>query len=249
MGNTRPYKTLALDIGGTHIKASVLDAAGHMVAPDLRVSTPSHPTPAAVLAVIRTLVEKLPPFDRISAGFPGYIAKGHVRTAPNLGTEAWRDFPLAATLTEHFHKPARVLNDADVQGLGVIDGHGLECVLTLGTGIGSALFKDGLLLPHLELGQHPIRKHKTYDQYLGDAALKRKGPEKWNLRLKYVISVVETLVNCDTFHLGGGNAAAVTLKLPKNVRLAPNTGGITGGVKLWDEALDDFFADATSAEK
>lgn len=238
----RSAKTLALDIGGTHIKASVLDAAGHMVAPEVRVSTPAQPNPAAVLAVIRTLAQQLPAFDRISAGFPGYVADGHVRTAPNLGTADWRDFPLAAVLAKQLHKPARVLNDADVQGLGVIDGRGLECVLTLGTGIGSSLFKNGQLLPHLELGQHPLRKHKTYDRYLGDAALKSKGPEKWNRRLKYVITVVETLVNYDTLYLGGGNAAAVTLKLPKNVRLASNSGGITGGVKLWGEALDGFFA-------
>jgi len=237
-------RTLAVDIGGTRVKASVLDTDGRMVASEVRLPTPHQPGPELLLAVIDKLTQQLPDFDRISAGFPGYIAKGRVRTAPNLGTEQWRDFPLAEALAKHFGRPARVLNDADVQGLGVIDGHGLELVLTLGTGIGSALFMEGRLLPHLELGQHPLRKGKTYDEYLGDAALKHKGPVKWNKRLRRAIAIVETLVNYDTLHLGGGNVAAINFSLPKNVKPADNRGGITGGVRLWDPRLDEFFADA-----
>jgi len=233
--------TLAIDIGGTHIKASVLDAAGRMVAPEVHLPTPRHPKPAAVLEAIQTLARQLPGCERISAGFPGYVADGRVRTAPNLDTEAWRDFPLAEALGELLHKPARVLNDADVQGLGVIRGRGLECVLTLGTGIGSALFKGGVLLPHLELGQHPIHKDKTYDQYLGDAALKQIGHAKWNRRVQKAITIVETLVNYDTLYLGGGNARVIDFTLPKNVKIASNRSGITGGAKLWAKALDDLF--------
>ena len=239
---SRRCATLAIDIGGTHIKASVLDPAGRMIAPEVHQSTPRHAKPTAVLEAIRALAQQLPVYDRVSAGFPGYVADGRVHTAPNLGTAAWRDFPLAAALSKLLHKPARVLNDADVQGLGVISGRGLECVLTLGTGIGSALFKNGMLLPHLELGQHPIHKDKTYDQYLGDAALKAAGPAKWKKRLQKAIAIVETLVNYDTLYLGGGNARVIDFTLPKNVKIASNSNGITGGVKLWAGALDDFFA-------
>jgi len=235
-------RTLAIDIGGTHVKASVLDAHGRMVALEVRASTPPQPSPSTLLDLIAELAQQLPAFDRISAGFPGYVARGQIRTAPNLGTEQWQGFALADALAERLEKPARVLNDADVQGLGVISGYGLECVLTLGTGIGSSLFKDGLLLPHLELGQHPIRKDKTYDQYLGDAALKKKGPAKWNRRLRRAIAIVTTLVNYDTLHLGGGNAAIINFELPKNVQIAGNIGGITGGVRLWDERLDECFS-------
>ena len=96
-------------------------------------------------------------------------------TAPNLGTEAWHGFPLADQLAERLGAPARLANDATVQGLGVIAGHGLECVITLGTGMGFALFEDGVPGPHLELSQHPVRGRKTYDQYLGNAALPRSG--------------------------------------------------------------------------
>jgi polyphosphate glucokinase len=243
MDGVSPSRTLAIDIGGTRLKAAVLDDGGRLIAPEVRLPTPPHPSPDILIEVIDGLVRQLPGFDRISAGFPGYIAKGRVRTAPNLGTEQWHDFALAETLAKHFGKPARVLNDADVQGLGVIQGYGLECVLTLGTGIGSSLFLNGRLLPHLELGQHPIRKRKTYDQYLGDAALKSKGLVKWNRRLRKVITIVATLVNYDTLHLGGGNAAAISFELPKNVRIADNQAGITGGIRLWDEKLDAFFSD------
>ncbi|HYM01655.1 MAG TPA: ROK family protein [Stellaceae bacterium] len=233
--------TLSVDIGGSNIKASVLDAKGRMIAPKLQVTTPPHPVPASLLRTIAMLARQLPPYDRVSAGFPGYVWRGRVCTAPNLGTDDWRNFPLAQALSRRLHRPARVLNDADVQGLGVIDGDGLECVLTFGTGVGSALFKDGRLLPHLELGQHPIWKRKTYDQYLGDKAFKRKGREHWNLRVKRAIAFVLTLTNCDTLHLGGGNASAIDFELPKNVRIASNAGGVTGGVKLWTKDLDEFF--------
>lgn len=239
--HSRRYATLAIDIGGTHIKASVLDPAGRMIAPEVHQLTPRPSKPTAVLEAIRALAQQLPAYDRVSAGFPGYVADGRVHTAPNLGTPAWRDFALAAALSKVLHKPARVLNDADVQGLGVISGRGLECVLTLGTGVGSAFFKNGMLLPHLELGQHPIHKGKTYDQYLGDAALKDVGPTKWKKRLKKAIAIVETLVNYDTLYLGGGNARVIDFTLPKNVKIASNRNGITGGVKLWAGALDDFF--------
>lgn len=238
----RPALTLAVDIGGSRIKASVVDNAGRMIAHEVWVSTPAVATPAAVLAAIETLTRQLPAYDRVSAGFPGYVAEGRVRTAPNLGTANWRDFPLAEALAARLRKPARILNDADVQGLGVISGRGLECVLTLGTGVGSALFKDGVLLPHLELGQHPIGKHKTYDQYLGTAALKAKGREVWNRRVRKAIAIVETLVNYDMLYLGGGNASAINFKLPPKVRIAANSGGITGGMRLWDRALDPLFA-------
>jgi polyphosphate glucokinase len=234
--------TLAIDIGGSQIKASVVDMSGRMIAREMRLPTPAVPTPKAVLEAIRVLAGQLPAYDRISAGFPGYVAEGRVHTAPNLGTEAWHDFPLADALAQHLRKPARVLNDADVQGLGVISGHGLEFVLTLGTGVGSALFKEGLLLPHLELGQHPIHKRKTYDQYLGNAALKKKGRVRWNRRLQKAIVIVHTLINYDMLYLGGGNAAAINFKLPQKVRIASNSGGITGGVKLWDRVLDSVFS-------
>ncbi len=237
----RPY-TLAIDIGGTHVKASVLDSAGVTIVERVEEATPHPAPPAAIFALLRTLVRELPPFDRISAGFPGVIRDGRVVTAPNLGTKAWSGFRLAAALQTRLGKPARVLNDAEVQGLGVITGSGLECVLTLGTGMGSAVYRDGDLAPHLELGQHPAWKSKTYDEYVGAAALGKLGTAKWNRRVGRVIALVRTLLNFDHLYLGGGNGVNVSLALPRDVTIVSNRAGITGGARLWEARFDPIFS-------
>lgn len=236
-----PPFTLAIDVGGSHVKASVLDRGGAMVAAPVHVQTPHPATPEALLRAIEGLARTLPGYDRISVGFPGYVRFGRVHTAPNLGSERWAGFRLDRALARRLKKPSRVLNDADVQGLAAIEGRGLECVLTLGTGIGSSLFQDGLLLPHLELGQHPITKNKSYDQYLGNAALEKKGRRVWNRRLRKTIDIVRTLVNFDRLYLGGGNTRLIDFDLPRDVKIRPNADGIIGGVHLWDQNLDSVF--------
>ena len=240
-GRAGPPYTLAIDIGGTHIKASVLDRAGTPIADRVDAPTPHPAPPAAILELIRAIAGALPAFDRISAGFPGVVRRGRVVTAPNLGTEAWQNFPLAAKLEKQLGKPARVLNDAEVQGLGVIAGSGLECVLTFGTGMGSAIYRDGLLMPHLELGQHPAWKSKTYDRYVGADAMKKLGLAKWNRRVSRAIALVRTLLDFDHLYLGGGNAVNITLELPRDVTIVSNLAGITGGVRLWEAQFDAFF--------
>ena len=237
-------RTLAIDVGGSHLKAAVLDPAGVMTALPARVPTPHPAAPEILLRAIASLVAPLAPYDRLSVGFPGVVRQGRILTAPNLGSEPWRGFDLAEALTTALGKPVRILNDADMQGLGVVAGQGFECVLTLGTGIGSALFFNGRLLPHLELGQHPIRRKRTYDQYLGDAALKKKGRAKWNRRLQKAIGIVRTLLNYDTLYLGGGNALQIDFALPENVKLVSNEAGVTGGVRLWESDFEEHFAEA-----
>jgi polyphosphate glucokinase len=233
--------TLAIDIGATGLKAGILDAEGNVVVPHARVETPHHGTPDKVLQALLGLVKPLGAFDRISVGFPGVVRAGHVVTAPNLSDDAWRDYPLAATLTDRLGKPVRLLNDATVHGLGVIVGKGLECVITLGTGFGFALFDNGRLTPHLELSHHPIRTDTDYDQYIGDAALKSIGRKRWNKRLQRALSCVRNLTLYDTLYIGGGNARHIRLELEQNVRIVPNEAGITGGVRLWDKQLDTAF--------
>jgi polyphosphate glucokinase len=231
-----PY-TLAIDIGGSGLKAAVLDAAGRMVEKRVRVETPAEPRPETVVDALEALVEPLPAFDRISIGFPGVVRRGTVITAPNLGTKRWRGFALQEALSQRLGKPARLENDAEVAGLGVISGKGLEVVVTLGTGFGSAIFSDGRMTPHLELAHHPVHKSDTYDEYVGDAALKAIGRKKWNRRVLKVIAVLRTLLNYDTLYIGGGNARHIAFKLPKNVALASNDNGITGGIRLWDDGV------------
>ncbi|MGE0225185.1 MAG: ROK family protein [Acetobacteraceae bacterium] len=235
-------RTLAVDIGGSHIKAGVLDAAGGFLSGPGRLGTPSPATPQAVLATLDKLVGELEPFDRISVGFPGVVRRGVVLTAPNLDTATWAEFPLASRLRERFAKPARLLNDAEVQGLGVIEGRGLECVITLGTGMGFGLFLDGRVAPHLELSHHPVHKRKTYEEFIGARALREVGPRRWNRRMRRVINCLESLVNYDVLYIGGGNAKRLALDLPSNVRTVSNQAGITGGVRLWDPAMESAFA-------
>jgi polyphosphate glucokinase len=240
--------TLAVDIGGSSIKASVLDARGALAAAQVRTPTPRQATPKAVLDKIAELAAQLPSARRISVGFPGVVKGGRVITAPNLGTEHWAGFELMSALAERFGLPARVLNDAAVQGLGVVEGHGLECVLTLGTGVGCALFRNRRLLLPLELGQHRARGGKTYDEYVGQAALAAKGAKRWNRRLRRTIEAVTTLTTCDVLYIGGGNARRIAFEPPGHVRIVSNTAGITGGIRLWEPELDELFPGAQSAQ-
>jgi polyphosphate glucokinase len=178
--------TLAVDIGGTGIKAVTVDSDNQAVSEFQRVLTPQPPTPKAVFKVIDTLAQRLTPFDRVSVGFPGVIKKGVTWTAHNLHPK-WVGFDLAMELSQLLGRPVRVVNDAALQGFGAISGKGLELMITLGTGLGSSLFVDGTLVPGLELGHHPFRKGRTYEENLGKRALDRIGSTRWNKRLKLAI--------------------------------------------------------------
>ena len=125
------------------------------------------------------------------------------------------------------------MNDADVQGFGAIKGNGVEMVLTLGTGAGTSIFRDGEIMPHLELAHHPVSGDKTYDEYIGNAALKKKGKKAWSKRVAKVIDILREVVRFDHLYLGGGNAKALTFPLPPDVTVVPNTDGLTGGIRLW----------------
>jgi polyphosphate glucokinase len=240
--------TLAIDVGGTGLKASVLDAAGKLVADRVRVVTPYPCPPKALVDALTTLIAPLPSFDRVSVGFPGVVRKGIVLTAPHFVTRtgkpgepvvgkllaAWSGFDLAAALAARFGCPVRVANDADLQGLEVVSGSGLEFVVTLGTGVGTALFLDGRLMPHLELAQHPFRKDQTYDEQLGDAPLRRIGVKKWRKRLDEAIGDFQRLLNYDRLYIGGGNSRLLAGHLDPSVTIVDNIAGILGGIKLWE---------------
>ena len=229
-------RTLAVDIGGTGIKLALLDHRGELVGERVRVPTPTPPVaPDEITKVIETAAGQLRGFDRVSVGFPGAVRDGRVRTAPNLGTELWAGFDLQSRLADVLGKPVRVMNDADIQGYGAIKGKGVEMVLTLGTGAGTSIFRDGEIAPHLELAHHPVAGGKTYDQYIGNAALAKKGKKVWNKRVAKIIDILRTVVNFDHLYLGGGNAKKLTFDLPPDVSTVPNTDGLTGGIKLWGD--------------
>ncbi len=228
-------KILVIDIGGSHIKATVLDEQGKMLMDYTSVVTPHPATFSAVINSIQTLVKDFPAFDKISVGFPGYVKEGIICTAPNLDQKTWQNINLIEKLSILLGKPTRVINDAELLGLGVISGKGLEMMITLGTGFGTAILKDGVLLPHLELAHHPITKKKSYDDYIGERALVNEGIDKWNRHLKNIIDILKTVFNYDILYIGGGNAAKINFKLDKNIKIVTNKDGIYGGIRLWQQ--------------
>lgn len=238
--------TLTLDVGGTGLKAGLLDGRGEIIGQRARVETPHPSPPDVVVPALVGLAHVLGAFDRISVGFPGVVRSGKVLTAPNLDTEAWAGYDLSGTLEKRLGRPVRLLNDATVQGLGVISGHGVECVITLGTGFGFALYQQGRVAPHLELSHHVIRGHKTYDQYLGVAALEKVGKKHWRKRVRKMLVQLRVLVNWDRLYIGGGDARLIDFTLDHDVTLISNMAGITGGAKLWDAALDTEFAERST---
>lgn len=225
-------RTLAVDIGGSGIKTIVLDAAGRPVTERRRVDTPNPATPAAVLAAIAGLARSQGRFDRVSVGFPGVVRRGVTGTAFNLGP-GWVGYDLDGALTKALGKPVRCCNDADVQGLGVVKGRGIELVITLGTGFGSSLFLEGRLVPNLQLGHHAAWKRPTFENELGLKALKKAGKKKWNRRLRKAIETLEALFNFDALYIGGGNARLIEGKLPPRAKIVSNEAGLLGGIALW----------------
>lgn len=224
-------QTLAIDIGGSGVKVMVLDEQGNPNSERDRLDTPMPATPEAIIAAIKQLISDKA-FDRISVGFPGVVRAGVIETAANLDS-SWIGFNLATALMELYAKPVRVANDADIQGLGVVSGHGVELVITLGTGFGSALFVNGRLVPNLEMGHHPFRNDETYEEQLGRAALDKVGKKRWNRRLLRAITTLSHLFNYDALYIGGGNTKKIDVELPSTVRIVPNIAGLLGGIALW----------------
>jgi len=196
---------------------------------------------------LTALIAPLPAFDRVSIGFPGVVRKGIVLTAPHFVTRsgpgsavvskllaAWTGFDLAGAMSERIGHPVRVANDADLQGLEVVSGSGLEFVVTLGTGVGTALLLDGKLAPHLELAHHPFRKGGDYNDQIGDAALRKIGAKKWRKRVEEAFSNFHGLINYDRLYVGGGNARVLAGHVGPSVTIVDNIAGILGGIKLWE---------------
>jgi polyphosphate glucokinase len=231
--------TLAIDVGGSSIKAIILREDRTAVSRRSQIPTPHPATPdvimAALLDLIATIENDEKNYDRLAIGFPSVVENGITRGAINLHPD-WDGFNLAQALQSKLNKPLLIANDADVQGYGAIAGQGVELAITLGTGFGSSLFLNGKLLPNLELGQHIFIGNKTYEDMLGQAALEEVGVEIWNARLLEAIASLYKLFNYDKLYIGGGNARLISLdleSLPSNVAIVSNDLGLIGGLALW----------------
>jgi polyphosphate glucokinase len=224
---------LAIDIGGTGMKAALLDTKGEMLSDRVRVKTQAPIKPDALVETLATLVAPFNDYSFIGVGFPGVVRHGRIITAPHLGTEELRGFDLAASLRQRLGKPVRIVNDAEMQGMAAIEGKGYEVTITLGTGVGFAIFVDGVLGPHLELSHHPFRNDETYDEQLGNEAFEKKGKKKWNHRVGIAIDTIRTLPNFDRLYIGGGNAKEIDFGPGADVKIVSNELGLRGAAFLW----------------
>jgi polyphosphate glucokinase len=213
---------LAIDVGGSHVKALL---SGERE-PRHAESGPGF-TPAQMVEAVGDLAEGWT-WELVSVGVPTPVHGGRVVHDPvNLGA-GWVGFDFASA----FLKPTRVVNDAAMQALGSYDG-GTMLFLGLGTGLGSALVSDGLVQP-MELGHLPYRK-QTFEDYVGEAALERHGKKRWRQDVADVVEKLSSAVEPDYVVLGGGNADKLK-ELPPKARLGDNDNAFVGGFRLWDPA-------------
>lgn len=228
-----PGPTLCLDIGGSGIKSLLLNGRGEPKSDQQRLTLPKPSTPQNVTEAIVTVAAGYKHYERVSVGMPGVIVDDVVVGCPSLGRD-WTNIPLGRELNVKLERLVKVANDADVRGLGVVEGHGVELVLTLGTGMGSSLFVDGRLVPNFHLGHHPFRKKGTYEEYVGRTALKAVGVKRWSKRVLRVLDQIQPVLNPRVIYLGGMHAKRLKTDLPKFVKIVPELSGLLGGFHLWD---------------
>ena len=213
-------KILVIDIGGTHVKVL---ATGHRKF--VEISSGPKMTPAKMVAAVRAATEGWK-YEVISMGYPGAVVHGRPISEPHHLGSGWVGF----NFKKVFGRPVKIINDAAMQALGSYQG-GRMLFLGLGTGLGSALIVENILEP-MELAHLPYRKGRSYEEYLGQAGLKRLGKKKWRHHVKEVVKQLKTALQADYVLLGGGNARLLT-KLPPDTRRGDNANAFEGGYRLW----------------
>jgi polyphosphate glucokinase len=214
-------KVLIIDVGGTNIKVASTDQR-------VPLKIPSGPTLNAekmvelVLAATGTWV-----YDCVSIGYPGPVTHDRPLAEPVNLAAGWVDFPYQKALG----KPIRFINDAAMQALGGYKG-GRMLFLGVGTGLGSAMIFDGVVVP-LELAHLPYRNGFSYEDYAGAAGMERRGKKRWRRSVLDIIAKLKEAMVCDYVLLGGGNAKLMK-DLPKGVIVGENSNAIEGGLKLWE---------------
>lgn len=216
-------KVLVIDVGGTHIKVASTDVR----IPIKIVSGPDMDAKKMVRAVVAATAKWQ--YDAVSIGYPGPVAHDRPLIEPHNLAPGWVGFPYQKSFAG---KPIRFINDAAMQALGGYKG-GRMLFLGTGTGLGSAMIFDGVVVP-LELAHLPYRKGRTYEEYIGLAGLERRGRRRWQKSVLKVIGLLQAAMVCDYVMLGGGNAKLMK-KLPKGVILGQNSNAIEGGIALWKD--------------
>ncbi|MDB4898655.1 MAG: ppgK [Gemmatimonadetes bacterium] len=226
---TRRY-TLAFDVGGSNVKAALLGSTGDQVTERIKLPTPDPLTPRSLLDLFQRIATDIPHFDRIAVGIPGIVHRDIVYSLPASKSRLFKQFPLGAELSARLRAPVRVTNDAAMHGLATIHGNGVEMVITLGTGLGTALFIDGVLSAHYQTLPDDDEPFSPY----GDAALKRIGLRRWQKRVSALCDQLQVITNYDHLYVGGGNAKRLAGPMPPNVMLIDNVAGVLGGHRLWE---------------
>ncbi|HMF62627.1 MAG TPA: ROK family protein [Edaphobacter sp.] len=215
-------KVLIIDIGGTNVKVASTDQR-------VPIKISSGPTMTAnkmaqqVLAATRNWE-----YDSISIGYPGPVTHDRPLAEPHNLAAGWIDFPYQKT----FGKPLRFINDAAMQALGGYMG-GRMLFLGTGTGLGSAMIFDGVVVP-LELAHLPYKKGRTYEEYIGLAGLELRGKKRWRKSVLDIIARLQAALVCEYVLLGGGNAKLMKA-LPPHVILGANSNAIEGGIRMWQD--------------
>ena len=214
-------KILVIDIGGTNVKVL---ATGQKE----RRRFPSGPkmTPQRMVAGVRKLVADWK-YDAVSIGYPGIVVKGRIAKEPHNLAPGWTRFNFRAA----FKRPVKIINDAAMQALGSYRG-GIMLFLGLGTGLGSALVVEGVIVP-MELA-HLSYKKGTYEDYLGAHGLERLGRKKWQRHVENSVARLISAFHLDDVVIGGGNAKNL-IELPKGCQAGDNANAFVGGFRLWQK--------------
>ena len=215
-------KILVIDIGGSHVK---LLATGKRM--PLKLPSGSNLTPKIMVAEVLNATEEWG-YDVVSIGYPGPVADNHPIAEPENLADGWVRFDYEAA----FKCPVKMVNDAAMQALGSYDG-GRMLFLGLGTGLGSTLVRDGIVVP-LELAHLPYRKGRSYEDYLGETGMKRLGIKQWSRHVADVVAMFLAALTSEYAVLGGGNVRLLE-ELPRNTRRGSNLNAFRGGYRLWQK--------------
>jgi len=214
-------RILVIDIGGTNIKVSTSERRESLKIPSGKAMTARR-----MAAEVRKAIEGWK-YDAVSIGYPGAVKRGRPAHEPHNLSGGWMRFDYQKA----FGTPVKIVNDAAMQALGAYSG-GRMLFLGLGTGLGSALVANGLLIP-LELAHLPYRRGRTYADYLGVRGLVRLGRKKWTRHVHEVVELLQGSLQADYVVLGGGQTKKLKT-LPPRVRISDNLCAIRGGRRLWD---------------
>jgi polyphosphate glucokinase len=215
-------KVLVVDVGGTNVKILAGGQAELRKFPSGRAMTPDQ-----MVAGVKELARGWE-YDVVSIGYPGLVLHGRVALEPHNLAPGWVGFDFEAA----FGCPVRLLNDAAMQALGSYT-EGVMLFLGLGTGLGSALVVEGTVVP-MELA-HLSYRNGTYEDYVGDRSLKRRGRKKWEQQVAIVVARLIAAFHPDGTVLGGGNSKRLKA-LPPGCRKGDNGNAFVGGFRMWAES-------------